>query len=50
MGHEQPVCNVFTLELKGINVLLTAEQQKAYAALEQEMRSQQRNRRSDSTS
>lgn len=32
---------------KRINALLTAEQQKAYAALEQEMKAQQRNRRSE---
>jgi Spy/CpxP family protein refolding chaperone len=33
---------------KRINALLTAEQQKAYAALEQEMRAHQRNRRPES--
>jgi hypothetical protein len=32
---------------KRINALLTAEQQKGYAALEQEMKSQQRIRRSE---
>jgi len=33
---------------KRINALLSAEQQKAYTALEQELRAQQRNRRSES--